>query len=53
MAGPMYSGPIHNKEFVAAMLKHVQDNKASFQTSKRMEGMLTVIGEVGCHFAPR
>ncbi|KAJ9058812.1 RNA methyltransferase tRNA(m5U54)methyltransferase, variant 2 [Entomophthora muscae] len=45
MAGPMYSGPLHNKEFVSAMLKFVQDNKTKFQTSKRMEGMLTVIFE--------
>ncbi|KAJ9052153.1 RNA methyltransferase tRNA(m5U54)methyltransferase, variant 3 [Entomophthora muscae] len=45
MAGPMYSGSLHNKEFVSAMLKFVQDNTTKFQTSKRMEGMLTVISE--------
>ncbi|KAI0216498.1 RNA methyltransferase tRNA(m5U54)methyltransferase [Massospora cicadina] len=46
MAGPMYSGPLHNKQFVADMLRHVQGNRDSFKTGKRMEGMLTVISEL-------
>ncbi|KAI9292589.1 N2,N2-dimethylguanosine tRNA methyltransferase [Neoconidiobolus thromboides FSU 785] len=45
IGGPMYNGPLHDKEFVSKMLTFVKENNAKFHTHKRMEGMLTVIYE--------
>lgn len=42
----MWSGPIHEKEFVANVLEHVEGNEDSYGTSARMKGMLTVAKEV-------
>ncbi|KAG9027167.1 RNA methyltransferase tRNA(m5U54)methyltransferase [Tulasnella sp. JGI-2019a] len=42
VAGPMWSGPIHDKEFVSKVLQHVEDTPTSYHTSARMKGMLTL-----------
>lgn len=44
VAGPMYNGPLHNKEFVSKILdinKSILDEE-TYKTKKRIEGMLTV-----------
>lgn len=46
MAGPMWSGPIHDSEFVTKVLEHLADNVDKYGTSTRMKGMLTVAKEV-------
>ena len=38
----MWSAPIHNQEFVAQMLEHVEKNPDDFKTAARITGMLTV-----------
>ncbi len=43
----MWSGPIHDTDFVAKVLEHVEGNPDSYGTSTRMKGMLTVAKEVG------
>ncbi|KAG7452487.1 N2,N2-dimethylguanosine tRNA methyltransferase [Guyanagaster necrorhizus] len=45
IAGPMWSGPIHDTDFVAKVLEHVEGNPDSYGTSTRMKGMLTVAKE--------
>ncbi|OSC99071.1 N2,N2-dimethylguanosine tRNA methyltransferase [Trametes coccinea BRFM310] len=45
VAGPMWSGPIHDKEFVSSVLSHVEANEDKYGTSARMKGMLTVAKE--------
>ncbi|KAF7363475.1 tRNA (guanine(26)-N(2))-dimethyltransferase [Mycena sanguinolenta] len=45
MAGPMWSAPIHNPEFVAKVLDHVENNESQYGTAVRMKGMLTVAKE--------
>ncbi|KAK0210787.1 tRNA methyltransferase [Desarmillaria ectypa] len=45
IAGPMWSGPIHDIDFVAKVLEHVEGNPDSYGTSTRMKGMLTVAKE--------
>jgi len=45
VAGPMWSGPLHDSEFVAKVLVHLEDNQAQYGTSTRMKGMLTVAKE--------
>ncbi|KAI0341600.1 N2,N2-dimethylguanosine tRNA methyltransferase [Trametopsis cervina] len=45
IAGPMWNGPIHDKEFVSRVLQHVQDDEQKYGTSPRMKGMLTVAKE--------
>ncbi|TNY20305.1 N2,N2-dimethylguanosine tRNA methyltransferase [Rhodotorula diobovata] len=42
IGGPMWSAPLHNREFVKEMLEHVEDNKKDFATHERIKGMLTV-----------
>jgi tRNA G26 N,N-dimethylase Trm1 len=46
VAGPMWSGPIHDSEFVANVLGHLETNQDKYGTSTRMKGMLTVAKEV-------
>jgi tRNA G26 N,N-dimethylase Trm1 len=46
IAGPMWSGPIHNKEFVEKVLSHLDKNEKNYGTATRMRGMLTVAKEV-------
>jgi len=45
VAGPMWSGPIHDVDFVSKVLEHVDANSANYGTSTRMKGMLTVAKE--------
>ncbi|KAH8116969.1 N2,N2-dimethylguanosine tRNA methyltransferase, partial [Phellopilus nigrolimitatus] len=45
VAGPMWSGPIHDKDFAAEAIAHVEANEGMYGTSARMKGMLTVAKE--------
>ncbi|KAI6036241.1 N2,N2-dimethylguanosine tRNA methyltransferase [Pisolithus microcarpus] len=45
VSGPMWSGPLHNTEFVSKVLDHVEGNLDKYGTSARMRGMLTVAKE--------
>lgn len=42
----MWSGTLHDTEFVTNVLKHVEENEDKYGTSARMKGMLTVAKEV-------
>ncbi|KAI0807501.1 N2,N2-dimethylguanosine tRNA methyltransferase [Fomes fomentarius] len=44
-AGPMWSGALHDQEFVSSVLSHVEANEDKYGTSARMKGMLTVAKE--------
>lgn len=46
----MWSGPVHNPEFVSKVLEHLNGNVDSYGTSTRMRGMLTVAQEVTTFF---
>jgi hypothetical protein len=46
LAGPMWSGPLHNPEFVAKVVEHVDRDGKNYGTSARMKGMLAVAQEV-------
>ncbi|KAN0076846.1 tRNA methyltransferase [Tylopilus felleus] len=55
LAGPMWSGALHNPEFVAKVVEHVDRNTKNYGTSSRMKGMLTVAQEeldVPFYFTP-
>jgi tRNA (guanine26-N2/guanine27-N2)-dimethyltransferase len=43
----MWSGPIHDSDFAACVLEHLESNQDKYGTSTRMKGMLTVAKEVG------
>ncbi|KAJ6547596.1 N2,N2-dimethylguanosine tRNA methyltransferase [Mycena capillaripes] len=45
MAGPMWSAPIHDPEFVGKVLEHLETNEGQYGTAVRMKGMLTVAKE--------
>jgi len=46
VAGPMWLAPLHDKDYVAEMLKQVKDSpEETYGTRTRMIGMLSVIGE--------
>lgn len=45
IGGPMYSGSLHCKEFLAKMIDHITANKENYGTNERMLGMLTVASE--------
>ncbi|KAF9052841.1 N2,N2-dimethylguanosine tRNA methyltransferase-domain-containing protein [Panaeolus papilionaceus] len=45
IAGPMWSGSLHDKDFVGKVLQHVKDNESSYGTAGRMQGMLTLAKE--------
>ena len=47
VAGPMWSAPLHDSEFVAKVLAHVEANKSLYGTATRMRGMLTLAKEAG------
>jgi tRNA G26 N,N-dimethylase Trm1 len=56
MAGPMWSGAIHDTGFVDKVLDHLEENQDKYGTLTRMKGMLTVAKEVrvmsiSCRFA--
>jgi tRNA (guanine26-N2/guanine27-N2)-dimethyltransferase len=42
----MWSGPIHDSEFVTRVLNHIESSQGKYGTSPRMKGMLTVAKEV-------
>jgi tRNA (guanine26-N2/guanine27-N2)-dimethyltransferase len=46
VAGPMWSGPLHDPDFTAQVLKHLEANTDKYGTAVRMKGMLTVAKEV-------
>lgn len=55
IAGPMWSGSIHDPVFISKMLEHVEGNEDKYGTSTRMKGMLTVAKEeldVPFYFTP-
>ncbi|GLB34920.1 putative tRNA methyltransferase [Lyophyllum shimeji] len=55
MAGPMWSGPLHDKDFVTKVLEHLEANEDKYGTAVRMKGMLTVAQEeldVPFYFTP-
>ena len=43
----MWSGPLHDKDFLKAVLQHIDECADKYGTSIRMKGMLTVAREVG------
>ncbi|KAH9946046.1 N2,N2-dimethylguanosine tRNA methyltransferase [Epithele typhae] len=45
LAGPMWSGPLHEPAFVSDVLEHVEASKDNYGTAARMQGMLTVAKE--------
>lgn len=47
IAGPMWSAPLHDPEFVGKVLAHVEANKSLYGTATRMRGMLTLAKEAG------
>ncbi|KAF5380997.1 hypothetical protein D9615_003984 [Tricholomella constricta] len=55
MAGPMWSGPLHDSNFVTKVLEHVEANQDKYGTAVRMKGMLNVAQEelhVPFYFTP-
>ncbi|KAF9053718.1 N2,N2-dimethylguanosine tRNA methyltransferase [Hymenopellis radicata] len=56
IAGPMWSAPIHDRDFVSNVLSHVESNESKYGTFARMKGMLTVAKEeleTPFYFTPR
>lgn len=51
VAGPMWSGSLHDKEFTGRLLEHIEKEKDHYGTSARMEGMVTVAHEVSSRFS--
>ncbi|KAF7976714.1 hypothetical protein HWV62_5885 [Athelia sp. TMB] len=45
LAGPMWSGPIHDPAFVGEVLEHLENNQDKYATAQRMKGMMTVAKE--------
>lgn len=45
VAGPMWSGPLHDPSFIGRMLDHLESNQSNYGTAVRMKGMLTVAKE--------
>ena len=43
----MWSGSLHDNEFVGKALAHVEENQRSYGTATRMKGMLTLAKQVG------
>jgi tRNA (guanine26-N2/guanine27-N2)-dimethyltransferase len=46
VAGPMWSGLLHNNSFISKVLEHLESNQDRYSTAVRMKGMLTVANEV-------
>ena len=46
IAGPMWSGPLHDSDFIGKVLEHLESSKDRYGTAVRMKGMLTVAQEV-------
>ncbi|KAF5358340.1 hypothetical protein D9756_001542 [Leucocoprinus leucothites] len=45
LAGPMWSGPLHDPGFVGRVLEHLEEHKDHYGTAPRMKGMLTLAKE--------
>jgi tRNA (guanine26-N2/guanine27-N2)-dimethyltransferase len=45
LAGPMWSAPIQNSEFIGKVLEHLEETPDKYGTVTRMKGMLTVAKE--------
>lgn len=45
LGGPIWSAPIHNEDFVTAILSYVQVNRDLFETRSRIIGVLSMIRE--------
>ncbi|KAJ3920917.1 N2 N2-dimethylguanosine tRNA methyltransferase [Lentinula edodes] len=45
IAGPMWSGSIHDTDFVSKVLQHTESHKDLYGTANRMHGMFTVAKE--------
>ncbi|XP_068622642.1 tRNA (guanine(26)-N(2))-dimethyltransferase isoform X2 [Battus philenor] len=45
MGGPIWSAPIHDEIFVTRVLTHVQEKPELFGTSKRIQGVLSMVRE--------
>ncbi|KAG2111599.1 tRNA methyltransferase [Suillus discolor] len=55
VAGPMWSGSLHNNGFISKVLEHLGSNQDRYGTAVRMKGMLTVANEelhVPFYFTP-
>ncbi|KAG2157148.1 tRNA methyltransferase [Suillus clintonianus] len=55
VAGPMWSGSLHNNGFISKVLEHLEGNQDKYGTAVRMKGMLTVANEelhVPFYFTP-
>ncbi|KAG1803816.1 S-adenosyl-L-methionine-dependent methyltransferase [Suillus plorans] len=55
VAGPMWSGSLHNNGFISKVLEHLGSNQDRYSTAVRMKGMLTVANEelhVPFYFTP-
>lgn len=50
VAGPMWSGSIHDKEFTEHLLQHVEEHSSHYGTSARLKGMVTLAHEVRSQF---
>lgn len=46
LGGPLWAEPIHDSAFVQKVLSAVSANPGRFGTSKRIEGMLSMVTEV-------
>lgn len=46
LGGPLWAEPIHDSAFVQKVLSAVSANPSRFGTSKRIEGMLSMVTEV-------
>lgn len=46
LGGPLWAEPIHDTEFVNKVLSAVAQNPGRFGTSKRIEGVLSMVTEV-------
>lgn len=45
IAGPFYSGTLHNKNFLIILIDHIKNNPEKYGTQERMIGMLAVASE--------
>lgn len=46
LGGPLWAEPIHDSSFVHKVLSAVSGNPSRFGTTKRIEGMLSMVTEV-------
>ncbi|GJJ12119.1 hypothetical protein Clacol_006360 [Clathrus columnatus] len=46
IAGPMWSGPLHDKDFTTKLLQHIDENSKRYGTTPRMKGMVSLAHDV-------